>query len=468
MARPLSRLPSLTNWRAAAARLGLRRQGRELIGPCPACGGEDRFRITLRGGFFCRQCCPDRNAGGDAMRRIIEAAGLADERKEANGRAVGAPGSIADASLRHRSNDAGPPARPSDSMERSRAEAAPVRQQRDEEDEADARDRQTPAHPPNGAPGRFTGDEIRRSGPDSPSSEAAGRKTARGARDESEAEDASIRCANRIWGAATQDPAPVRTYLASRGAWPPADAWPAFPGLPPAVRWLSRAAAERLNPDLPERLRIRLPGGADGCAVYAYGPPGAGWLQAVQIEPLTADGRRAPWPARKPGGKPMARQSRGPMRGTALPVKPHDADPVGPLHIAEGPVDALAIACWRGVGAWSAGGTSGLAALAPALAATGRAVVIEADGDDRGKGLIAATTLKTALRAVDAEARLTTWPGCDPAEGLAADWQECAARLEAGGMDRAKAEAQAWNAMRRPAADEPGERGDNRQPDPQR
>ncbi len=56
-------------------RLGLQRRGEELVGPCPACGGEDRFRVTARGGFFCRQCCPD-GSGMEAVRRIHEAAGF--------------------------------------------------------------------------------------------------------------------------------------------------------------------------------------------------------------------------------------------------------------------------------------------------------------------------------------------------------------------------------------------------------
>lgn len=71
-------LPSPSDWRTAAARLGLKRRGGELIGPCPACGGTDRFRVTRRGGFFCRQCCAD---GRDmkAVRLILERAGLARE-----------------------------------------------------------------------------------------------------------------------------------------------------------------------------------------------------------------------------------------------------------------------------------------------------------------------------------------------------------------------------------------------------
>lgn len=36
---------------------GLRRVSRELVGPCPVCGGRDRFNINIdRGVFLCRQC----------------------------------------------------------------------------------------------------------------------------------------------------------------------------------------------------------------------------------------------------------------------------------------------------------------------------------------------------------------------------------------------------------------------------
>lgn len=50
-----------------AARLPLdtlRREGRELVGPCPACGGKDRFSINPdKGVFFCRGC----DAKGDGL-----------------------------------------------------------------------------------------------------------------------------------------------------------------------------------------------------------------------------------------------------------------------------------------------------------------------------------------------------------------------------------------------------------------
>lgn len=59
---------------AAASRLGLKRIGNEYRGPCPACGGTDRFRIS-RIGAFCRKCCPD-SGDANAVKRLLEAAGL--------------------------------------------------------------------------------------------------------------------------------------------------------------------------------------------------------------------------------------------------------------------------------------------------------------------------------------------------------------------------------------------------------
>lgn len=45
---------------------GLKRAGREMVGPCPACGGRDRFGINLdKGVFVCRQC-----GGGDAIKMV--------------------------------------------------------------------------------------------------------------------------------------------------------------------------------------------------------------------------------------------------------------------------------------------------------------------------------------------------------------------------------------------------------------
>jgi hypothetical protein len=61
----------ITQARAASieselARRGIRlkRQGRELVGPCPRCGGTDRFAVNIRKQVWnCRHCKPDGIAG---------------------------------------------------------------------------------------------------------------------------------------------------------------------------------------------------------------------------------------------------------------------------------------------------------------------------------------------------------------------------------------------------------------------
>jgi hypothetical protein len=50
---------------AASRGLKLRRQGAELVGPCPQCSGQDRFALNLRKQVWrCRVCCPK---GGDVI-----------------------------------------------------------------------------------------------------------------------------------------------------------------------------------------------------------------------------------------------------------------------------------------------------------------------------------------------------------------------------------------------------------------
>ena len=69
-------LPSAEEW---AARCGLTRQGREWVGPCPSCGGTDRFHVTDREGaarWGCRGCIDNRQDGEKqaATRAVLEAA----------------------------------------------------------------------------------------------------------------------------------------------------------------------------------------------------------------------------------------------------------------------------------------------------------------------------------------------------------------------------------------------------------
>jgi len=50
---------------------GLLAQGGELVGPCPLCGGKDRFAINLRSNLFqCRKC--DDVAGGDQIALVMQ------------------------------------------------------------------------------------------------------------------------------------------------------------------------------------------------------------------------------------------------------------------------------------------------------------------------------------------------------------------------------------------------------------
>ena len=67
-------LPTWRDWQDAAARLGLRSRAGELIGPCPSCGGTDRFHLRRAGAAAlvgCRGCI---DGGGDGFGRALRAA----------------------------------------------------------------------------------------------------------------------------------------------------------------------------------------------------------------------------------------------------------------------------------------------------------------------------------------------------------------------------------------------------------
>ena len=73
--------PSIQDWHARADALKLKRRGKSLVGPCPVCGGKDRFSVEDRNGralLQCRACDPNgRNKGGrDAYKAIMEASGF--------------------------------------------------------------------------------------------------------------------------------------------------------------------------------------------------------------------------------------------------------------------------------------------------------------------------------------------------------------------------------------------------------
>ncbi len=157
----MTSLPGYGAWQARAAVLGLKRSGRELIGPCPACGGDNRFRVTPTGGAFCRQCCPD-GSDAAAFRRLIEAAGFAWPTRES--RSEGRTGALRSGGAEHPRKAASTPQRRSDG--------------------------------------------------DSGGVSAQGNEHQRKIQ-------AKIARARRLWSAAVPDPGLVRAYLGARGCWPP-------------------------------------------------------------------------------------------------------------------------------------------------------------------------------------------------------------------------------------------------------
>ena len=65
---------TFADWQSRAADLGLKRNGKGLVGPCPSCGGEDRFSVADKDGravFNCRQC--------KGFADILKAVGFADD-----------------------------------------------------------------------------------------------------------------------------------------------------------------------------------------------------------------------------------------------------------------------------------------------------------------------------------------------------------------------------------------------------
>ena len=73
---------TIADWHDRAGELQLKPRGKSLVGPCPACGGTDRFSVEERDGkalLQCRQCTPNgqSQAGKDAYKKILREAGFA-------------------------------------------------------------------------------------------------------------------------------------------------------------------------------------------------------------------------------------------------------------------------------------------------------------------------------------------------------------------------------------------------------
>jgi hypothetical protein len=66
--RVVRRTDGRTLWRSGRRGITLRREAKELVGPCPHCGGDDRFAVnTTKKIFNCRGC----GAKGDVIALVM-------------------------------------------------------------------------------------------------------------------------------------------------------------------------------------------------------------------------------------------------------------------------------------------------------------------------------------------------------------------------------------------------------------
>ena len=91
----VSARPTVDDWISAVP--SLRRVGGEHHGPCPACGGTDRFRVLDDGAAFCRQCAPE---GGAGFKRLLQAAGLNGSTDKVRNLPVGGAGTTTEYEIR--------------------------------------------------------------------------------------------------------------------------------------------------------------------------------------------------------------------------------------------------------------------------------------------------------------------------------------------------------------------------------
>lgn len=348
-----------------AAGLELRRAGREWCGPCPHCGGDDRFHVApgRDGGAVlgCRVC--------EDFPAIREALGLVD----------------------------GEPLR--GAGEWVRGKWVPTdRRKRPSKRAEGIRGRPTAETRPRAAQGRQTGESrASRSPSDRPPPGSRAPATA------------SRENPARVWHAgAAADGTAAADYLLAR--------LPGWRGdLPLSVRWVPRDAWPWPPVRNPEQGRPPpLPRGAAGAVLYLFTDPESGRGRAVQCEALRANGERLADRWRRCIGS----------KGGAVFVAGGPAKPDG-LVIAEGEVSALALRvlapgwCVRG-----AGGTSGMRDPAVALGVD-PGLPVRIDGDADPKGRAAAIELTRALRARGqmVRARIPDGDGgADAADRLACGW----------------------------------------------
>ena len=241
--------------------------------------------------------------------------------------------------------------------------------------------------------------------------------------------------AKQLWmHAVSPEHTPARTYLSRRLVWPPDNVGAS---LPATVRWLPRSSVPKRQPDAKW---YGMPASADGAILFAWRPPGDGdgLPVAVSLLAATTSGERVRW-FNANGPKIYALGTR---RGAVFTAK---AGKGGAIHLTEGEVDALALACQSAEGVVRAtGGTSGLRVEAVADPIS-RPVVLYPDGDRAG--FVAAAKAQAAILATGRACRIA-WREIgsgDPADDLTTAVAERAALRVDAGEDQAKALSSAWH-----------------------
>ena len=305
-----------------------------------------------------------------------------------------------------------------------------------------------PAGPGNGPESRsepFSGSAGIRGAGEAPSTDPAGsrgasrRDSAPGSAD-SGPPDARTALARRLWKlAGAPDTGAGRVYLARRFAWPPLGIGPE---LPATVRWL---ALERAGFEDRAAKWYGLPREAAGALAFAWRLPGetdpATAPTAVSLLAVSEAGERVTWF----GERAVRVRTCGSRTGAVFVARRGLVS--GPIDVAEGEIDALALclAPWCGPGAVLAvGGTSGMRRAATLGSGP---VVLHCDGDRGGRD--AALAASEAIREAGREARIE-WHAGDPADALAECLRERAAIRELdGGEVREAAERGAWTDLLR-------------------
>ena len=394
-------LPTWADWQDAAESLGLRNRSGELAGPCPSCGGADRFHVRRsgRGGALvgCRGCI---DGGGRGFGEVLQAAGFGPER-------------------------------PCEPFSRSGAGART------------SRTPETALSAPCGAPER-----------DSPADDARVRLARALWAATAPADDSPGRAYLAGRWAWPPVGTPEREWSGGHGTGGGVPNSMNPTPLPPSVRWL---AAGAVAPD-PAAKWYGLPDGACGALLFV-------WLTAAKlftqdrpcngIRPPAADGpvpsavsmlavseageRRVTWF----GERRVKVRTVGSRTGAVFEARA--GGPGEPVHAAEGEADALALALapWTGPGrVLAVGGTAGMRRAAE-LPGTGP-VVLHADGDRGGRGAVERS--RHAIEGAGRTCRVEWYPvGTDPADVLAA-WigERAAIREVEGGATREDADRGAW------------------------